>query len=89
MSLLPFKLETYKDYKNWTKRDYTPSITPDYPEAISLKLIPIRFRNQDGSPIISTLNLNEIDLKKVVPDMTFRDLIMIIKTGKTMSLFRR
>jgi hypothetical protein len=45
-------------------RDYTPSITPDYPEAISLKLIPIRFRNQDGSPIISTLNLNEIDLKK-------------------------
>jgi hypothetical protein len=45
------------------QRDYTPSITPDYPEAISLKLIPIRFRNQDGSPI-STLNLNEIDLKK-------------------------
>jgi hypothetical protein len=56
--------------------------SPDYPEAISLKLIPIRFRNQDGSPIISTLNLNEIDLKKVVPDMTFRDLIMIIKNWK-------
>jgi hypothetical protein len=63
-------------------KGHTPSITPDYPEAISLKLIPIRFRNQDGSPIISTLNLNEIDLKKVVPDMTFRDLIMIIKNWK-------
>jgi hypothetical protein len=33
---------------------------------------------QDGSPIISTLNLNEINLT-TVPDMTFRDLIMIIK----------
>jgi hypothetical protein len=53
----------YKDYKIEPKGT-TPSITPDYPEAISLKLIPIRFRNQDGSPIISTLNLNEIDLKK-------------------------
>jgi hypothetical protein len=45
------------------KGDYTThrSQSSDYPEAISLKLIPIRFRNQDGSPIISTLNLNEID----------------------------
>jgi hypothetical protein len=64
------------------KRDYTPSKTPDYPEAISLKLIPVRFRYPDGSPIISTLNLNEINLKQVVPDMTFRDLIMIIKNWK-------
>jgi hypothetical protein len=66
----------YKDYKIEPK-----DFTPDYPEGYSL-LIPIRFRNQDGSPIISTLNLNEIDLKKVVPDMTFRDLIMIIKNWK-------
>lgn len=64
------------------KRDYTPSKTPDYPEAISLKLIPVRFRNPDGSPIISTLNINEINLKEVVPEMTFRDLIMIIKNWK-------
>lgn len=64
------------------KRDYTPSVTPDYPEAISLKLIPVRYRYADGSPIVSTLNLNEINLQKVVPDMTFRDLIMIIKNWK-------
>jgi hypothetical protein len=68
--------------KTEVRRDETPSITPDYPEAVSLKLIPVRFRNPDGSPIISTLNLNEINLQKVVPDMTFRDLIMIIKNWK-------
>lgn len=65
--------------KTEPRRDYSPSVTPDYPEAISLKLIPIRYRNPDGSPIISFLNLNEIDLTKVVPDMTFKDLITIIK----------
>jgi hypothetical protein len=68
------------------KRDYLPSKTPDYPEAISLKLIPVRYRNSDGSPIISILNLNEIDLTRVVPDMTFRDLIMIIKNWKNYEL---
>ena len=68
--------------KTEVRRDETPSITPDYPEAVSLKLIPVRFRNPDGSPIISTLNINEINLQKVVPDMTFRDLIMIIKNWK-------
>lgn len=68
--------------KTEVRRDETPSITPDYPEAVSLKLIPVRFKNPDGSPIISTLNLNEINLQKVVPDMTFRDLIMIIKNWK-------
>lgn len=61
------------------KRDSVPSETPDYPEAISLELIPIRYRNPGNSPIISVLNLNEIDLKRVVPDMTFRDLIVVIK----------
>jgi hypothetical protein len=61
------------------QRDYLPSPTPDYPEAISLKLIPLRYRNSDGSPIISVLNLNKIDLTRVVPDMSFRDFVTIIK----------
>jgi hypothetical protein len=68
--------------KTEPRRDLSPSPTPDYPEAISLKLIPVRYRYPDGSPIISVLNLNEIDLSRVVPDMTFRDLIMIIKNWK-------
>lgn len=64
------------------RRDATPSQTPDYPEAISLKVVPIRFRNPDGSPIISVLNLNEIDLNKVVPDMSVRDVITALKNCK-------
>jgi hypothetical protein len=64
------------------RRDSTPSETPDNPDAISLNLIPQRYRNADGSPIISVLNLNEINLTKVVPDMTFRELIMIVKNLK-------
>jgi hypothetical protein len=65
--------------KTEAKRDSVPSETPDYPDAINLELIPVRYRNPDGSPIISVLNLNEIDLTRVVPDMTFRDLIVVIK----------
>jgi hypothetical protein len=74
--------DVLKITKTEPRRDLSPSPTPDYPEAISLKIIPVRFRNTDGSPIISTLNLNEINLTRVVPDMTFRDLIMIIKNWK-------
>lgn len=61
------------------KRDYVPSETPEYPEAISLQLIPLRYRNADGSPIMSVLPLNQIDLTKVVPDMTFKDYVTAIK----------
>jgi len=71
--------------KTEPKRDYIPSKTPDYPEAISLKLIPIRFRNPDGSPILSVLNLNEIDLTRCVPDMTVRELITVLKNYKNYS----
>lgn len=71
--------------KTEPKRDYIPSETPDYPEAISLKLIPVRYRNPDGTPIISVLNLNEIDLSRCVPDMTFRELITILKNAKNYS----
>jgi hypothetical protein len=65
--------------KTEPRRDLIPLVTPDYSEAISLKLIPFRYKNADGSPIISVLNLTEVNLKNVVPDMTVRDLIAIIK----------
>lgn len=68
--------------KTEPKRDYSPSITPDHPEAVSLKLIPQRLYNSDGTPILSVELLNEIDLTKVVPDMTFRQLVTAIKNLK-------
>jgi hypothetical protein len=64
------------------RRDLLPSPTPDYPEAISLNLIPVRYLNPDGSPILSVLNLKEIDLKRVVPDMNFRDYVIALKNWK-------
>jgi hypothetical protein len=82
---LPVTLEAgdkIRILKTEGRRDGTPSPTPDYPEAISLKLIPVRLRNPDGSPIISVLNLKEIDLNRVVPDMTVRDVITALKNLK-------
>jgi len=64
------------------QRDSVPSETPDFPEAISLQLTPVRFRNPDGTPILSVLNLNEINLGRCVPDMTVRDLFTAIKNFK-------
>jgi hypothetical protein len=64
------------------RRDSDPSETPNNPESISLNLTPVRYRNPDGSPILTVLNLNEIDLNRVVPDMTVRDLVMSIKNLK-------
>jgi hypothetical protein len=64
------------------RRDSNPSESPDSPEAINLNLTVIRYRNPDGSPILTVLNLKEIDLTRVVPDMTFRELITIIKNLK-------
>lgn len=71
--------DTFNLTKLEAKRDSVPSETPDYPEACSLDIIPIRYLNPDGSPILSTLNLNEIDLKKVVPDVTVSEYVTAIK----------
>jgi hypothetical protein len=60
-------------------RDSNPSESPDNPEAISLTLIPIRYRNADGSPILTISNFNDIDLTKAVPAITFGDFIKVIK----------
>lgn len=66
------------------RRDQNPSITPNYPDAAYLELIPIRYRNPDGSPIMTVLDLNEIDLSRVVPDMTFGDLLNVIRKWKNL-----
>lgn len=66
------------------KRDQTPSITPEYPDAIFLDLIPIRYRNPDGSPIMTLLPLNKIDLKLCVPDITFGELVQQIRIIKNL-----
>ncbi|MBC7847274.1 MAG: hypothetical protein H7Y10_12355 [Flavobacterium sp.] len=68
--------------KTEPQRDQVPSETPDNPEAISLRLIPNRYRNPDGTPILNIINRNEINLTNVVPDMTFGQLITIIKNLK-------
>lgn len=47
----------------------------DYPYIIDMKIIPIRYRNPDNSPILSILDRNKVDLTQVVPDMTFGELI--------------
>ncbi|MFW0737569.1 hypothetical protein [Flavobacterium sp. T12S277] len=65
--------------KTEPKRDQVPSVTPEYPEAISFSLTPLRYRNPDGSPIMSVLPLKEIDLTRVVPDISFRDFVISIK----------
>jgi hypothetical protein len=64
------------------RRDSDPSESPSNPESISLNLTPVRYRNPDGSPILTVLNLNEIDLTRVVPDMTVRELVMSVKNLK-------
>lgn len=68
------------------KRDLIPPILPDYPEAVSLSVIPIRYRNEDNSPVISLLDLNEVDLKKVVPDMTLSELITQVRLSKNLDM---
>ncbi|WP_417365873.1 hypothetical protein [Flavobacterium beibuense] len=64
------------------KRDSVPSETPDYPDAVSLNITPVRFRNSDGTPILSVLDLDEINLSQVVPDMTLIELLSVIRKWK-------
>lgn len=66
------------------RRDYIPPFLENYPEAVSLSLYPVRYRNPDGSPIISVLDLDFIDLKRCVPDMTFGDLVTQIRALKNL-----
>lgn len=66
-------------YKIEPRRDQLPeSITPEYPDAAYLKLVPVRYRYPDGSPILSVLDINKIELTKCVPDIKFGDLVDIV-----------
>jgi hypothetical protein len=66
------------------KRNGTPTLLEDYPEVVAMNLFPVRFRNPDNSPIISLLDLNEIDLKRVVPDVTVSDLFNAVRAFKNL-----
>ena len=70
--------------KTEIRRDLIPVILEDYPEAISLDLQPVRYRNPDNSPIISLLDLDYIDLTRVVPDVTLNDVIMQLRLLKNL-----
>lgn len=67
------------------KRDQVPSITPDYPETVALNLFPIRYKDPAGNPILSLLDINAIDLVKVVPEMSVKDLVNILRKWKNFS----
>lgn len=63
---------------------YPPSA--DYPYTIDMKVIPLRYRNPDNSPILSILDRNKVDLTQVVPDMTFGELIERLMVWKKLDL---
>lgn len=66
------------------RRDISQNPLPDYPEAVSLSLFPVRYKNEDDSPIISLQDLDFIDLKRCVPDMTFEQLVMDVRMAKNL-----
>lgn len=71
--------------KTEVSRDGHDSITPDYPDAVALTLYPVRYRNPDGTPIISVENIDAVQLSKVVPDMTLKELVNIIRLWKNLN----
>jgi hypothetical protein len=47
---------------------------------------PIRLHDVSGEPIASIINLNEVDLTRAVPDMTFGDLVKLVLAMKNMDI---
>jgi hypothetical protein len=72
--------------KKEARRDVNPPILEDYPFAIDMRVIPLRYYESDGTPILSILDKNEVDLKQVVPDMTFSELIERLMLVKKLDL---
>lgn len=68
------------------RRDYDPILKPDYPETFNLSVGVIRYRNPDGTPIITVLDLQEITLARVVPDMGFPDFVNAVRKLKNFGL---
>lgn len=58
----------------------------DYPYVIDMKVVPIRYYYPDGTPILSILDKKEVDLRKVVPDMSFGELIERLMLWKKLDL---
>ncbi len=86
---IPISIEPGDIIRLWkieVRRDVVPVRAPDYPEACSLEIIPLRYLNADGSPIVSVLDLNEVDLTRVVPDMKFGELISNLRAAKNLDL---
>lgn len=67
------------------RRDLSNDPTPDYAEMSSLELIPIRYKFDDGSFIVSVQDEDKIDLKRTVPDMSCSDLINQIRLSKNLT----
>lgn len=71
--------------KTEVSRDGHNSVTPDYPDTVGLTLYPVRYRHVDGTPVISVENIDAVQLGKVVPDMTLKDLVNIVRTWKNLN----
>jgi hypothetical protein len=71
------------------QRNGNPPILEEYPMVIELELFAVRYKNPDNSPIISLLDLNVIDLKRVVPDCSVSDLFMAIRLAKNLDFIVR
>lgn len=56
------------------------------PYVCDFKLIPIRYLEQNGTPILSVKDKNEIDLSLCVPDMTFKTLVEQVMKLKKLDL---
>jgi hypothetical protein len=56
-----------------------------YPNAIDINIFPLRYLTPSGDPIPNVLNLDKIDLPKVVPDITVGELVTFIKNAKNYS----
>lgn len=72
--------------KREVSRDGASSVTPDYPETVSLNLYPIRYKNPDGTPIISVLDVNAVSLSRTVPDVSLLELFNAIRKWKNYSV---
>lgn len=72
--------------KKEARRDEANPIISNYPFVIDMKVIPIRYRNPDNSPILIISELNKVDLTQVVPDMTFLELIERLMVWKKLDL---
>jgi len=53
-----------------------------------ININPIRLHDDSGEAIPTILNLNEVNLKRAVPDMTFGDLVKLVLAMKRMNISR-